>query len=320
MTISAALASSLAAGRSRLNARVAETRRRHPGFDTDAFATFVGGTVDGLVQAAEAVAPERVHALAMTACDLALELVAQHLVGPAARQPWLDRLWREVVPRHARLLADQPQAVLGALGNAVIQLGQWPQVRVDAWLGWMAALADEVEDLAQLRALGQLLAWRAGMAHYRRGALAAAESLPAKLALRALEAGADADWPTLRETLLANPWHGADDLPATGVQIGTFSGFGGPFAQPPELRVGDDGFLVRSADRHFLLLGDRCGAVLLPASAEEFAAASIREVSAPEARVDALGWPEGCISAFANAHTLALASPCTHAIALFPRG
>jgi len=320
MTISAALASSLAAGRSRLNARVAETRRRHPGFDAQVYADFVASAVDGLVQAVEAVAPERVHAAAISACELALELVAQNLVGPAARQPWMDRLWRELAPRHARLLAAQPQAVLGALGNAVIQLGQWPQVRVDAWLDGMAALADEVQDPAQLRVLGQLLAWRAGMAHYRRGALAAADALPAKLALQALGAGAEADWPALRAALLADPWHGADDLPATGVQIGAFSGFGGQFAQPPQLRVGDDDFLVRSADRHFLLLGDRYGAVLLPASADEFAAASTREVSAPEARGDALGWPQGSIRAFANVHTLALASPYTHAIALFPRG
>lgn len=319
MAVSAPLARALAAGRSRFNARAAEVRHRHPGFDDAAFAGFVGSALDRVVQAVDAVAPERVHAVAIAGYDMALDLVAQGLAGPGARQPWVDRVWLELAPCNAGLLAAQPQAVLGALGNAVIQLGQWPQVRVADWLQWMTALAGEVAGLAQLRALGQLLAWRAGMAHYRRGALAAANILPPALALAALDADPASDWPALRDALLADPWHGAQNLPDSGVQIGAFSGFGGHFAQPPELRAADEGFMVRSADRHRLLLADRHGAVLLPASAAEFEAASTSQVTAPPQHVAALGWPRDSLLAVADVHTLALSSPCTHAIALFPR-
>ncbi|KQZ79200.1 hypothetical protein ASD55_00305 [Rhodanobacter sp. Root561] len=319
MAVSAPLARALAAGRSRFNARAAEVRHRHPGFDDAAFAGFVGSALDRVVQAVDAVAPERVHAVAIAGYDMALDLVAQGLAGPGARQPWVDQVWLELAPRHAGLLAAQPQAVLGALGNAVIQLGQWPQVRVADWLQWMTALAGEVAELTQLRALGQLLAWRAGMAHYRRGALTAANILPPALALAALDADPASDWPALRDALLADPWHGAQQVPTSGVQIGAFSGFGGHFAQPPELRAADEGFMVRSADRHRLLLADRHGAVLLPASAAEFEAASTSQVTAPLQHVAALGWPRDSLLAVADAHTLALSSPCTHAIALFPR-
>jgi hypothetical protein len=319
MAVSAPLARALAAGRSRFNARAAEVRHRHPGFDDDAFAGFVGSALDRVVQAVDAVAPERVHAVAIAGYDMALDLVAQGLAGPGARQPWVDQVWLELAPRHAGLLAAQPQAVLGALGNAVIQLGQWPQVRAADWLQWMTALAGEVAELAQLHALGQLLAWRAGMAHYRRGALTAANILPPALALAALDADPASDWPALRDALLADPWHGAQNLPDSGVQIGAFSGFGGHFAQPPELRAADEGFMVRSADRHRLLLADRHGAVLLPASAAEFEAASTSQVTPPPQHVAAPGWPRDSLLAVADVHTLALSSPCTHAIALFPR-
>lgn len=323
MGVSAPLARALAAGRSRFNARVAETRHRHPGFDSAAFAGFVGSALDRVVLAVEAVAPERVPAVTMIAYDIALSLVAQGLAGAGARQPWVEQVWLELAPRHATLLAAQPQAVLGALGNAVIQLGQWPQARVAEWLQQMTALADEVADLAQLRALGQLLAWRAGMAHYRRGALAAADILPPALALAALDADPSSDWPTLRTALLADPWHTAQGrghgLPATGVQIGAFSGFGGSFAQPPELRAAAEGFFVRSAQRHHLLIADIHGAVLLPASAAEFDAAPATAVTAPSQHTASLGWPREQLAAVADAHTLALSSPYTHAIALFPR-
>lgn len=319
MAVSTPLASALAAGRSRFNARAAEVRHRHPGFDDAAFAGFVGSALDRVVQAVDAVAPERVYAVTIAGYDMALDLVAQGLVGPGARQPWVEQVWLELAPCHAGLLAAQPQAVLGALGNAVIQLGQWPQVRVAEWLQWMFALAGEVAELTQLRALGQLLAWRAGMAHYRRGALAAANILPPTLALVALDADPAGDWPTLRDALLADPWHGAQPLPDSGMQIGAFSGFGGHFAQPPELRAADEGFLVRSADRHRLLVADRHGAVLLPASAAEFDAASSNQATAPPQHIAALGWPSESVAAVANERTLALSSPYTHAIAFFPR-
>jgi hypothetical protein len=323
MAVSAPLARALAAGRSRFNARAAETRHRHPGFDSAAFAAFVGSALDRVVLAVDAVAPERVYAVTIAGYDIALSLVGQGLAGPGARQPWVEQVWLELAPRHANLLAAQPQALLGALGNAVIQLGQWPQVRVADWLQWMTALAGEVTELAQLRALGQLLAWRAGMAHYRRGALAAANILPPALALAALDADPTGDWPALRDALLADPWHTAQGrghgLPTTGVQIGAFSGFGGSFAQPPELRATTEGFFVRSAQRHHLLIADIHGAVLLPATAAEFDAAPATAVTAPSQHAVSLGWPREQLAAVTDTHTLALSSPCTHAIALFPR-
>lgn len=323
MAISEPLARALDGGRSHFNARVVETRHRHPGFDTAAFAGFLAEAVDPVVLAVEAVAAERTNAVVYTAYELALSLVAQGMAGAAARQPWLDRTWRELAPRHAQLISAQPRAMLGALSNAAIQLGQWPQVRVEQWLQRMSALADQVTDLDQLRALGQLLAWRAGMAHYRRGALAAADSLPPALALAALGAPPGSQWPALRDALLADPWHTAQGrahgLPSQGVQIGAFTGFGGRFAQPPQVRAEAEGFVVRSVDRHFLLIADIHGAVLLPADEATFKAASARSAVLPAPHRAALGWPDDQLTAVADAHTLALSSPYTHAIALFPR-
>lgn len=323
MAISEPLARVLAGGRSRFNARVAETRHRHPGFDTAAFAAFLGYALDPVIVAVHTLDPERVAVVTHTAYELALSLVAQGVTGSSARQPWLDRVWRELAPRYVALIAAQPQAVLAALSNAAIQLSQWPQVRVEEWLQQMNALADQVTDLVQLRALGQLLAWRAGMAHYRSGALAAANLLPPSLALAALDAPLDGDWPALRDALLADPWHTpqghAHGLADDGIHIGAFTGFGGYFAQPPQVRAEAEGFVVRSAGRHFLLFVDIHGAVLMPADAATFEAASATKAAVPEAHLVALAWPKEQLISVADKHTLAVASPYTHTIALFPR-
>ena len=318
-----ALARVLAADRTHFNQRVAETRHRHAGFDIEGFTAFATGTLADVVEAVAAVAPERTHAVTLRAWDMALELVAQGWAGPTARTPWLDRAWSELAPVLARLIADHPQAVLASVGNAVIALSQWPEVRVAEWIASMHPLGGKVKDLATLRALGELLAWRCGMAQYRHGALQAGDALSPDLALAALGV-VDVDWPALRAALLADPWYDprgrGHDLPGCGRSVGAFIGFGGRFAQPPELRACDDGFLVRSAERHFLLLADRYGAVLLPASGAAFAAAPVADgTKPPPAVVAALDWPVDAFTAVCNAHTLAVCTPYSHHVAVLPR-
>lgn len=323
MTVSAPLARVLAEDRCGFNARIASTRKLHPGFDTSAFATFLDETVDQIVLVIEAVAPERVQAVTTVAFDMALDLVAHGLAGPRAHQPWATRAWEDVAPHYASLIAAQPEAVLGALGNAVMQLSRWPQVRIVDWLDGMTRLAGQVSGLTQMQALGQVLAWRAGMAHYRHGALAAAQNLPPALALAALGADPDDNWPDLHAALLEDPWHTAQGrahgLPATGIEAGAFSGFGGSFAQPPQVRAAGEGFVVCSADRYQHLVVDINGAVLLPASKEQFDAATTATAPAPTPLITARGWPHEGLACAADAHTLAITTPFSHHVALFPR-
>jgi len=123
--------------------------------------------------------------------------------------------------------------------------------------------------------------------------------------------------------LLANPWRGNAD----GREFGSFTGFGGDFGTPPQVRATQDGFAVRSAGRHYLLVADAYGAVLHGATAQEFELAQAgmpadvrvegSSVHIGARRID-LDVPAGDIAIAANAHTLAITSPWTHAIRLLP--
>lgn len=320
--ISPAFASILASGRAQFNGRAVEARRRFPALDMAAFGAFLHDGVDPLVLAVAAAAPERVGGVTLAAYDMALELVGHGLAGPAAKNPLLNSVWRELAPSFAPLLATAPVDVLGMLSNAAIHLGGVAGARPAQWQRELAALAPQVATVAQLRAMGQVLAWRAGVAHFRMGAIAAADTLPPALALAAFgEPGAQ--WPQVRDQLLANPWRGNAD----GREFGSFTGLGGHFGTPPQVRATADGFVVRSAERHYLLVADAYGAVLHSATVEEFAQApadvpaSVRLDGATVhvgARSIALDLPEGDIALAANAHTLAITSPWTHAIRLLP--
>lgn len=320
--ISPAFAAILASGRAQFNGRAAEARRRFPSLDMAAFGAFLHDGVDPLVAAVAAAAPERAGSVTLAAYDMALELVGHGLAGPAAKNPFLNTVWRELAPALAPLLATAPIEVLGMLSNAAIHVGGVAGARPAQWQRELAALAPQVATLAQLRAVGQVLAWRAGVAHFRQGALAAADTLPAALALAAFgEPGAH--WPQVHAQLLAYPWRGN----AEGREFGSFSGLGGDFGTPPQVRATPDGFVVRSAERHYLLVADAYGAVLHGATAEEYAQAqtgvpaSVRVDGASVhigARSIALDLPAGDIALAANAHTLAITSPWTHAIRLLP--
>jgi hypothetical protein len=328
MKVSAPFAQVLAAGRHQFNARVEEARRRVPGFDPSAFSTFLMSGVGGLVAAVEEVAPERTTAVALAAYDIALDLCLQDLAGPTARKPLLNEAWAQVFPALARRIAEQPQDVLGALSNAAVHLSSVDGARGEEWLEFMATLGPAAASVGQLLDLGKVLAWRSGLAHFRSGALATADTLPPALQLAAMGAPPGTSWSSLRAALASDPWASPRARRHEGWQVGAFTGFGGRFIEPPELRVAQDGFLLRSGGRHFLAIADAFGAVLLPATAEEFAACTTASSTNLPRRADnhlvfadrelAVDLPTDNLILAANAHTVAMASPYSHAVRLLP--
>lgn len=328
--LSTALINVLAAGRSQFNARVAEARRRNAGFDTAAFGAFVRSGIDPVVQAVNAVASERTARTTVAAYDIALELVSQRLAGPDARLPWVNRVWDHLAPRYASLLAAEPEEVLGSLTNAVVHLSRIPGVSVDRWIALMVASAPSTDKLSTLQALGQIAAWRSGMAHYRDGALRMAETLPEATALLAVGAAENRHWSEVSHAHRANPWwdEPAGQARTSGIEYGQFTGLGGAFVQPPEVRASSTGFVVRSGERLAYLIADAYGAVLMPATAAQFdnAAASVgsnaTSLTGSLLRIGSrqydLDLPADGLALTCNAHTVAVTSPYTHAIRLLP--
>jgi hypothetical protein len=323
--ISAPFASLLAAGRPGFNRRVAEARRRYPGFDAEAFGSFLSTAADAVVCAVAASAPDRAGPVALAVFGLTLDLTAHNHGGALARQ-----VWSEVAPQYAALLAQQPAATLGMLTNAALHMQKVRGARVAEWLAWMTQLAPQVDTLQQVGVVGQICAWRAGMAHFRQGAIAAAEQLPATLALAAFGAK-EGEWPAVREALLRDPWWTPEAAvrlrAAAGIEIGSFTGFGGEFSEPPEVRPAQQGFWVRSGERHALLVADACGAVLHPATAEEYAhpqAATDASISIAgqqvilNGRSTLLDLPGEGLKVVCNAHAAAITSPYSHAIRVLP--
>lgn len=324
IVVSAVLAELLAARRSVLNQAVADARHRWPGLDMAAFSAFVTQTIDPLCQAIQRHHPSATQSACEAAFEIGLELVAQGHAGPKARLPWVEQAWRSLAPALAPLLADAPRETLGTISNAVVRLGAIPDIRVAQWIHAMAAHAGVCTSLPELRDIGALCAWQAGMVQLRRPALARIDALPANTVAAVL--GIDAgDLASVRVQLEQDRWwnprQGSVDL--RGHRVGSFSGLDGAFPAPPQVRAAAEGFVVESAGGYFLLLADAFGAVLLPASAAEYAAGSS---SGPAPDVTArLGvqWMAPALSkdnlcAVSGASGIALFSPWSHHVHVLP--
>lgn len=308
MTVSPALARELAASRPRFNAQVAAAQRARTGFDTGALAEAVRTRIDPLALAVEAIAPDRTAAVVEAAFALTVTLV-DHVLG-GERRALVDRVWTEAAVPLAAVVADRPDATLALLTNAVLTLAANPGARPGDWIARMATLAP-LAGADTLGAVGQVAAWRSGMAHYRAGALKAADSLPEPLALAAI--GANGPWADIRIAIAASRWWTPDGLSPSGVRFGGFSGFGGPFTAPPRVRAGDQGFLVRSGGRTGLLVADAWGATLHPASDAEF-----DDAAPASAASGAAGLPEQGLQAATTGDSIAFASPISHFIEIRP--
>ncbi|HUQ82159.1 MAG TPA: hypothetical protein VM076_13500 [Gemmatimonadaceae bacterium] len=331
--VSTTLASVLRVGRGELNARFAAARVHHPDLDAEVFAEFVRGAIDPLVEAVERVRPDRVTDVALAAYDVALELVGQKLVGYSAHTPYVDEAWRRVLPEVAPLVAAEPERLIAAVCNAAHQLSATPGVRPAAWIDVMARLAAQCADSATFLTLGQVVAWRAGMAHFRESALAAAGTIAESLALAAIGAPAGR-WSEVRGRLAVDPWYdpalpnAEQGAPRVASRAGAFRGFGGLFTEPPTVAMADERLFVRAGTQCWLLTADAFGATFHRATPGELERGragsalpkgiSVRGTSltvggSTVALPDVFEQPS---SACASRTTLALTSPYTHEIAL----
>lgn len=326
MAISDPLAAVLRSARDELNAQFAHAKRQFPALEPAAFMQFLQHSLDPVAVAVAARHPERVADVVRAGYAIGLELVAQRAT---VRSPGLARCFAQLLPALADSVAVAPERIIGALANAAHNLDS-AGARTGWWLEAMAAYGPPCPDADALLRLGQLCAWCAGLAHYREGALVAADALPEALALAVFRAGDAYDWPALRAKLAADPWFTPDGPtePRCTAVIGAFRGYGGLFLAPPRVSALGECFVVHSAGSAWLLIADAYGATFHHATAEEARSAPPRPVQAEwKPQLNALeragiALPvAGEVTALAsNGTTLAVTSALSHAVVLIAHG
>lgn len=274
---SGAFGRALAGQREAINVRFTLARREHRRLDGAAYMEALARWGGPVVEAAAAHDAGSADAVCAAVADAALELVARGYMGEHTRAPLMHTLWEQALPQLGRFVAAEPARVIHAMSNAVVSLAADPQARVFDWIRWTVALSARCASAGELLEVGKVLAWRAGMAHWRASALACAGALPGPLALQALgltEAeSARLDAQAVLAELGSSAWAkpgafrlaeagGPSELKLVGT-VGGFRGFGGVFGQPPQVAATPDGQLYAySGDGCWSIHADCFGATL----------------------------------------------------------
>lgn len=316
--------------REALNGRFRHAMRSNRNLEPDAFLQYLDTRMRPIVTAVaemDDIPTTTVDGLTSTLYDISLTLVGRDYAGPTGRHSTIDRMWVELFPRVADLLVDEPYDVCASLTNAAYNLSVAPTADDRGWLDAMLDCVDAMQSVDDLRAVGMVLGWRCGLAHYRRSALIRWAELPEPLQRETLSVPDHHSLTSVTEAL-ADPWRDparpGDGAPTLEVvaTVGAFRGFGGDFHRPPTVRAVDGRLYVEDE-------------VCLALHADHFGATLQRVGSAPEGeatpspfRLDASGVVtcgdltarfDGLARAHswaANETTLAVTTPRAHRVFL----
>ncbi|MGK2855816.1 MAG: hypothetical protein ACSLFQ_01285 [Thermoanaerobaculia bacterium] len=329
--ITGPLSSALSRGREHFNVLVRERVAAGQRFDASVLAGHLRDVVSPVIDSVHRVDPGAVDPVADVLFRLTLDLIARDLVGPGTRYPGIAEGWRVILPAAAPLLIRAPQHLAGSLANAVYNVSASTGAAPSRWIDEMASLARHCGEVTELLDVGKVAAWRAGLAHYRRGALEACRSLSPDLAALALgvEGGIDS-FATMIERLEADPWIApsvaarerirAPDLRIVSV-TGAFRGFGGPFRVPPKIYLRDGQLVAKDDEEAWILAADCFGATWRRSSPDDLLAQSFPDATlkqSGEARIGRLQarFPElehSSSEAF-DGTTLAVTLPRSHRV------
>jgi hypothetical protein len=313
--MSSVFKAALASERDVFNQKFAEVRRRHPDLDGEVFGGILRTLAAPIVENAAAAEASAALAVTHAVYDAALTLAGERLAGPGGRYPVIDRLWESVLPRLGSLVADQPVRVIGSLTNAVVNVASTPGARAADFVERLGAVVGDLRSVEDLLRAGEVAAWRAGLAHLRESALAAARSLAFGLASSILGAPRS-DWSELSDALARDPWldPGAPQVvsPRLAAIVGGFRGFGGMFLSPPRVFTVDDHLLATDGQECWFLTADAFGATFHRADGSALRRAKAHSEKCP-VEVPILG---RVTSAAAIHRTIALTGSASHGIAL----
>ncbi len=327
-----AFANALTRQREAFNQRFVSAQRQNRRLDGERFAEVLQTLAAPIAEAVAEVATDELDPVVSVLFDVCLHLTGLELLGPGSHVPQIDRVFQQLLPSQARLIAENPEQLIRSLTNAAYNLAMEPAADADHWVELMQALSPLVETPEQWLAAGSVAAWCCGMAHYRAGALTAAADLPREILAPLFGLTVD-ELPEQFIEQLANPWyrpgaHPAEPSLALVGRTGGFMGFGGPFVEPPEVARFGDHLYAFDRQQAWMLFADGFGMVLRrfgtelppgePVEWSQFGLDRKGNVSRGElsARLPQLAdWS----SLAATEHTLAVTLPHSHHIFLVAR-
>jgi hypothetical protein len=217
-----------------------------------------------IVEKVHGCAPDRSKETLLALYEVGLDLAALGHFSESGGSKPLVELWQETLPSFVQVMSLSPKVVLSSLCNAVLYLDQYSHSKAEAWLGLLRRTGVWCQSPEQLLHSGKFLAWTAGLAHFRHGALEIASELPWRVLLEPLGAPpsfSEEETRAFLKSLAINPWSPLvlnTDIREVA-RCGNFRGLDGPFFRPPIAYLRNGSIHVTDEQCHWRLHADRFG-------------------------------------------------------------
>ena len=264
-----AIGEALLRNRDRYNTKFALARHTYPALDGEAFGKHLKKTVEPIVESISENDVEKIDAVTDALYDLSLELIGKDFFGRQIRYPSVLDGWEILLPLIPNLLSKDPLKLTSAVTNALYNLSIEPNARPSFWIETMIEIGKLCEDTEEFLEAGKIIAWRAGLAHYREGALEVCRDLKTEIACAALGINEVQNIESLISQLEQDPWLNPQEflggitkekrLRVVSV-VGAFRGFGGLFIAPPKITYTDGQFLIYDSENWWAMTADCFGA------------------------------------------------------------
>jgi hypothetical protein len=327
-SIGGAFAEILQTERARFNALFHAAQMNAPALDGAPFGVHLSTRVAPFVEAIHARDETRSHSAAVALYEISLQLFAKNLLGDAPRSTLIPLAWEKLFPALPQFASKR---VFGALCNALTQIENTPGARGEEWIEAMSTLAISCNDGDDFLRVGQVVAWRCGLAQLRKSALETARELSARdevLARAALGvANPVAPLHEIIARLEIDVWHAPDGVMGTKKirkVVGAFRGLekdgkvGAVFLQPPRVSFYNGNFFAADEENLWLFFADSYGAYFQRIGTLGEFSGDARTPSFNGTTNESIELPElaGASSMARGESTLAVTLPHSHAIYL----
>lgn len=332
--LQSAFSDALRRGRERYNTKFALARHTYPALDGETFTEHLKKTVSPVVESLGENDKEKIDAVTDALYDLSLELIGKDFFGRRVRHTAMLDGWEILLPLIPHLLIQDPRTIASAVTNALYNLSVESNTRPSFWIETMLEIGKLCESSKEFLEAGKIVAWRAGLAHYREGALDTCKNLKTEISYAALGIKETQNIEALIAQLEQDPWLKPDEfsnkikkekrLRVISV-VGAFRGFGGLFIAPPKVTYSDGQFLVFDSEYWWAMTADCFGATFHKIGQK---ISGLKNESNPKSRVDKKGnvemngikrtlhsLAEGTSFA-ADEKTLAVTLPMSHSVYL----
>ena len=272
VSVSNTFAETLKRGRERYNTKFALARHVYPALDGETFSAHLAKVVGPIVEVVAKENREKIDVITDALYDLSLELIGKDFFGRQVRYPAMLEGWEFLLPLIPNLLVQDALTITSSITNAIYNLSVETSARPRFWLEIMAEIGSRCSDVAAFLEAGKIVAWRAGLAHYREGALKACRSLKPEIACLCLGIDETQNVIDLESWLIQlerDPWLNPSEV-SNGLkkeqrlrivrEVGAFRGFGGLFIAPPRISYSDGQFLVYDTEQWWMMTADIFGA------------------------------------------------------------